>query len=63
MIVTQNHPIKGWYGILGRREDQIGYASYIGIEGDPKLVKAAFKAIKKLAEYTKGEDKNRRSFF
>lgn len=62
LIVTGNHPIKGWYATLGRREDDIGYASYIGIEGDPKLVKAAFKAIKRLAEYTKDEDANRRQF-
>jgi hypothetical protein len=59
-IFTGNDPITGKYGSLGSREDDIGYASYIGIEGDADKVNLAVKLIKKYGD-SKGESpKNRR---
>lgn len=60
-IVTGNNPITGEY-MNGGREDEIGYASYIGIEGDADKVTAVVREIKKRAKYIKGESKNGREF-
>lgn len=62
LIVTGNNPITGKYSRKGQREDEVGYASYIGIEGDPEKVKKVARMIKKLATYIKDEDKTKRQF-
>jgi hypothetical protein len=61
MIVTANDPISGKYGQEGRRKDEKGYASYIGIEGDVELVKKAAELIRKYGS-SKDESPGRRDF-
>lgn len=61
LIVTKNNPITGVYADTGKRDPQKGYASYIGIEGDPVKVKKAVVMIKKLAGY-KDESPRKREF-
>ena len=60
-IVTGNDPITGEYREPGRREPQLGYASYMGIEGNPEKVAAAVQAVKKHGDY-KDESPGRREF-
>lgn len=61
-IETCNNPIDGTYWIKDRRKNEVGYASYIGIQGEKSRVEKAFNLILKNAAYVKGYDKNERSF-
>lgn len=54
LIITANNPITGLYH-NGGRETEIGYASYIGIEGTNDFVVDVFNFIREHAEYTKSE--------
>jgi hypothetical protein len=61
-IVTSNDPLTGKYAARGDRDDEPGYAGYIGIEGDKELVNQIAEFIKKNADYIKGKSVGRRSF-
>ena len=61
-LVTANNPITGEYAKSGGRQNEIGYASYMGIEGDSKKVEKLAKSIKKHASWIKGENKTEREF-
>lgn len=50
-IVTGNNPITGEYMQAGQRRPEPGYASYIGLDGDEKKVKAIVELIKKTSEW------------
>ena len=60
-IRTGSNPITGEYGSKGR-DTEVGYASYIGIEGDAKLVKKAADTIRKLTDDIKEETPHESSF-
>lgn len=62
-IVTQNNPESGEYG-PGRdqRDDQIGFASYIGIEGPDAAVAEVVRLVRQYAEEIKDESPGRRDF-
>ena len=62
LIVTGNDPITGKYATPNRRKDEKNYASYIGVEGSPDLVKHAVDLIKHYSTYIKGESPGKRSF-
>jgi len=62
MIVTFNNPITGEYGVPDGREAEKGYASYVGIEGDPDKVKKMVKLIKKHSTDFKDESPKSRDF-
>ena len=47
LLVTGNNPLTGEYYREGERENEKGYASYIGIEGDPEKVELAADFISK----------------
>ena len=61
-LVTANNPITGVHGAIRGRGKEIGYASYMGIEGKPSAVKKLAKSIKKHASYIKGENPKEREF-
>jgi hypothetical protein len=61
-IRTGNDPISGKYGAGQKRKDEVGYASYIGLEGTEEKVKLAYKMIKELAESIKEADPHRASY-
>lgn len=61
-LVTKNNPITGDYGDEHLRKAEVGYASYIGIEGKPKAVEKLAKSIKKHATAIKGENPKEREF-
>ena len=65
MIVTANNPISGEYatraGSVPRKKEK-NYASYIGVEGSPDLVKQAVDLIKQYSTYIKDESPGRRGF-
>jgi hypothetical protein len=60
-IITGNNPITGEHYSKGR-EKELGYASYMGFQGTPAMVKKALKMLKKHAEYIKGIDPKQRQF-
>lgn len=60
-IVTGNNPITGEYRGTDRPHE-IGYASYIGIEGDAAAVRKAISAIEKHSTYIKGWSYGCRAF-
>lgn len=62
MIVTANNPITGKYGAPKQRSPELGYASYIGIEGSPSLVEKIAGLIRLKAEFIKEEVKHERQF-
>lgn len=62
LIVTGNNPITGEYSNPGLRENEKGYASYMGLEGEDWRVRDAVKMIKDLATFTKDESPKRREF-
>lgn len=51
LLATGNNPLTGQYNIPSQRRKEVGYASYIGIEGDEKAVKALFDDIRSVASY------------
>ena len=61
-IHTGNDPISGQYGRKGMREDEVGYASYIGLYGNADLVKKLAKMISKTADDIKEETPNDSGF-
>lgn len=61
-IITGNNPITGEFSLPMYREKQKGYASYVGITGEEKLVKSVIKDIKKLAIDIKDESPGIRYF-
>lgn len=52
-VVTANNPITGEY-MNRNRANEVGYASYIGIEGTAEFTRGVFDHIRSNAEYTKG---------
>ena len=63
LIVTGNNPITGEYaGGAVKRKNEKDYASYIGIEGKPELVKQAVELVHKWASYIKNESPGRRNY-
>jgi hypothetical protein len=61
-IVTSNDPLTGKYAARGGRDNEPGYAGYIGIEGDKDLVNGIAKFIQKNADYIKGKSVGNRDF-
>jgi len=61
-IYTGNNPVTGEYLYPKRREPEVGYASYIGIEGNEDKVKKVVKTIKSLTNDIKAESPNKRDF-
>ena len=68
LIVTGNNPITGEYAsaVSGKspvkRKNEKDYASYIGIEGKPELVKQAAELVHKWASYIKNESPGKRNY-
>lgn len=60
-VVTANNPITGEY-YDGNRSNEIGYASYIGIEGTAEFTRSVFNYIKKNADDIKGSQFGTRGF-
>jgi hypothetical protein len=61
-LITANNPVTGQYADRRSRPVEKGYASYIGITGNPRLVKRLATSIRKRASFIKGESKGRRDF-
>lgn len=61
-IVTGNNPITGEYMRPNLKDSEQGYASAIGIEGDPNKVALAVEAVKRNATYIKGQSEGEREF-
>ncbi len=61
-IITANDPISGEFHRVKDKDNEKGYASYIGLEGDAELVKKAKNFIKKNATQIKDESPNARDF-
>jgi len=62
VIVTGNNPVTGEYYRDGLRQNEVGYASSIGVEGNPDRVMLVVKAIRKNALYIKDESPKVRDF-
>jgi hypothetical protein len=60
-IVTANNPLSGDYCKPNQREPEIGYASYIGVEGTKAFRDRVAKFIKRNGE-SKDYDPKRRQF-
>jgi hypothetical protein len=60
-LVTGNNPITGEYANSPERPKEEGYASYMGIEGEPAKVKVLVKAIKDHGD-SKDESPGERAF-
>ena len=61
-LVTGSNPITGVHGLISGRGRDVGYASYMGIEGKQSAVKKLAKSIKKHASSIKGENPKEREF-
>lgn len=61
VIITANNPITGVYSEPNRRAKEVGYASYIGILGNPAKVEKIADFIRKHGR-SKGESKREREF-
>ena len=61
-LITSNNPITGEYSNKGQRENEKGYASYMGIIGQEKEVMLLVKDIKNVSIYIKGESPYKRDF-
>lgn len=61
-IYTANNPITGEYGARGNRSPEVGYAGYIGIEGNEDKVEDVADYIRDMADYIKGESPGTRDF-
>jgi len=59
-IYTGNDPLTGKY-LSGHREDEIGYLSYVGVEGDADKVKIAVDHLNEFGNF-KDESPGRRDF-
>jgi len=60
-LITSNNPITGIHANKNR-EKEVGYASYMGIEGEDKKVEKLVRSIEKNATYIKDENKHEREF-
>merc|ERR1712146_530083 len=63
LLFTKNNPITGEYAWRWTKEKEIGYLSYVGIEGAPNRVKEVAEAIKDIAIDMKDESPYERAFF
>lgn len=61
-FVTTNNPFTGTYNKPEQRENQIGFAGYIGIEGPFGEVEETVSLVKKHAVFIKDESPGRRDF-
>lgn len=61
-LTTGNNPLTGKYSTPRMRPDEKGYASYIGIEGEPEAVMKLAKDIRNTAEFIKDESPQERDF-
>lgn len=61
MIITNNNPITGKYS-TGKRKDEKGYASYIGVEGECEAVYEVHDEIIERAEHIKDVNRFERAF-
>ena len=61
LIVTGNDPISGNYINPKQREPEVGYLSYVGVEGKPEKVKKAVNMLKKYGSF-KDESPGERQF-
>ena len=61
LIVTGNDPISGNYMNPKQREPEVGYLSYVGVEGKPEKVKKAVDMLKKYGSF-KDESPGERQF-
>jgi hypothetical protein len=59
---TGNNPITGVYSVPKQRENEKGYASYMGIKGENDKVEKLAKDIKKRATEIKDEDPKHNGF-
>lgn len=62
MVVTGNNPITGVYSVPAMRNEEEGYASYMGLEGDGEAVAALYEDIIQTAQFVKGRNPKRREF-
>jgi hypothetical protein len=60
-LVTGNNPLTGEYNIPGGRQTDKGYASYVGIVGEPRAVLNLARDIREVAN-TKDESKFKRDY-
>lgn len=61
-VVTGNCPLTGEFRQPSQREREIGYASYIGVEGSKAFRDRVAKFIKRNAKHVKGYDPKQRSY-
>ena len=61
-LVTANNPITGQYSHPSKRDPELGYASYIGIEGSPAQVAQLATLIREAAVSIKEEVPGERQF-
>jgi hypothetical protein len=59
---TGNNPITGQYSCPRQRQNEKGYASYIGIKGEPAKVQKLVMSIKKHTDDIKDESAGRNDF-
>lgn len=62
ILDTTNDPKLGCYSIPWFRAPEKGYASSMGVSGDPNKVKALVKDIRKAASFIKEESRCKRDF-
>jgi hypothetical protein len=61
-LITANNPLTGDPDVPGRRQKEYGYASYIGIEGEPGAVARVVASIKQHAQSIKDESVGNREY-
>lgn len=63
VMVTGNNPVTGEYGPgRDKRDDQVGFASYIGLSGPDEAVLKAARLIRQYAEFIKDETPGKRTY-
>ncbi len=62
LVVTSCNPLTGDFQGDTKGRGDMGYASYMGVEGPAVEVKAAVAAIRKNAAYIKSQEAGRRSY-
>ena len=63
VMVTGNNPTTGEYGPgRDKRDDEVGFASYIGLTGPETEVEKAAALIRQYADFIKDETPGRRTF-
>ena len=61
-VDTHNNPETGEYSQPNRRDDEPGYASYIGASGDPARIREFREALKRHATWRKSPITHDRSY-